>query len=289
MDKAHKTILVVEGNHEGLVKKTASGKPDGAAEQYGAVLKKLDRGVKIAITRPHFAIDPAAPVVWQEIDGVAFTGAGVYWAADTAEAAPARQIMETAFKRGLPVFGSCYGMQLGVAVLGGRLYANPSGPEIAIARDIRLSDAGKTHAIYDGKPEIFDALCMHRDDVLDSGNSLSILSANAHCGVQAVASKVADILFWGVQYHPELYFSQIADYLERSDVEGFSQIKQLAGLSLAAGQSAADIAADFRLLDKEGDVQGLKERYAISQALTDRNIHERELSNWLASITGKNL
>ena len=44
---------------------------------------------------------------------------------------------------GLPVFGSCYGMQLGVAVLGGRLYANPSGLEIAIARDIRLSDAGK--------------------------------------------------------------------------------------------------------------------------------------------------
>ncbi|MGB1474086.1 MAG: glutamine amidotransferase-related protein, partial [Candidatus Puniceispirillaceae bacterium] len=240
MDKARKTILVVEGNHEWLVKKTASGKPDGAAEQYGAVLKKLDRGVKITITRPHFAIDPAAPVVWQEIDGVAFTGAGVYWAADTAEAAPARQIMETAFKRGLPVFGSCYGMQLGVAVLGGRLYANPSGPEIAIARDIRLSDAGKTHAIYGGKPEIFDALCMHRDDVLDSGNSLSILSANAHCGVQAVASKAADILFWGVQYHPELYFSQIADYLERSDLVGFSRIKQLVGLSLAAGQSAGD-------------------------------------------------
>ena len=284
MDKAHKTILVVEGNHEALVKKTASGKPDGAAEQYGAVLKKLDRGVKITITRPHFAIDPAAPVVWQEIDGVAFTGAGVYWAADTAEAAPARQIMETAFKHGLPVFGSCYGMQLGAAVLGGRLYANPSGPEIAIARDIRLSDAGKTHAMYDGKPEMFDALCMHRDDVLDSGNSLSILSANAHCGVQAVASKAADILFWGVQYHPELYFSQIADYLERSDVKGFSGNKQLLGLSLAAGQSAADIAADFRLLDKEGDVQVLKERYAISQTLAERNIHERELSNWLASI-----
>ena len=284
MDKALKKILVVEGNHEELVKKTATGKPDGAAEHYASVLKRLDRGVEIVITRPHFAAQPAAPIDWQEIDGVAFTGAGVCWAADTAEAAPARRIMETAFKRGLPVFGSCYGMQLGVAVLGGRLYANPSGPEIAIARDIRLSDAGKAHLLYDGKPEIFDALCMHRDDVLDSGNSLSVLSANAHCGVQAVASRDADILFWGVQYHPELYFSQIADYLERSDVEGFSRIKGLAGLSLAAGQGATGIAADFRQLDKEGDVQVLKERYAIGQGLTDRNIHERELSNWLASI-----
>ena len=108
----------------------------------------------------------------------------------------------------------------------------------------------------------------------------------AHCGVQEVASRAADILFWGVQYHPELYFSQIADHLERRDVEGFSPIKQLAGLSLAAGQSATDIATDFHLLDKEGDVQGLKERYAISHALTGRNIHERELSNWLASIKG---
>ena len=203
-------------------------------------------------------------MVWQQIDSVAFTGAGVYWAADTAEVTPARQITETAIKRGLPVFRSCQGMQLGVAVLGGRLYANLRGPEIAIARDIRLSDAGKNHPIYDGKPEIFDALSMHRDDVLDSGSSLSILSANAHCRVQAVASKVADNLFWGVQYHPELCFSQIADYLERTDVEGFPRIKQLAGLSLAAGRSATDTAADFRLLDKEGDVQFLKERYAIS-------------------------
>ena len=98
MAKDAKTILVVEGNHEGLVKKTSSGKPNGAAEQYGAVLKKLDRGVKIIITRPHFAIDPAAPVDWAEIDGVAFTGAGVNWAADASEAAPARRIMETAFQ-----------------------------------------------------------------------------------------------------------------------------------------------------------------------------------------------
>ena len=78
MDKARKTILVVEGNHEGLVRKTPSVTPDGAAEQYGSVLRKLDRGVKIIITRPHFVIDPAAPANWQEIDGVVFTGTGVY-------------------------------------------------------------------------------------------------------------------------------------------------------------------------------------------------------------------
>ena len=150
---------------------------------------------------------------------------------------------------GLPVFGSCYGMQLGWRFLAGG-YANPSGPEIAIARDIRLSDAGQTHPIYDGKPEIFDALCMHRDDVLDSGSSLSILSANAHCEVQAVASKAADILFWGVQYHPELYFSQIADYLERSDVEGFSQIKRWRGYRWPADKAQRHSCRFSRLIKK---------------------------------------
>jgi len=42
VDKARKTILVVEGNHEGLVKKTASGKPDGAFKHYRFELKRSE-------------------------------------------------------------------------------------------------------------------------------------------------------------------------------------------------------------------------------------------------------
>ena len=118
-DKSSKTILIVEGNHEGLVAKASDGTLIGAAERYGAVLQGLERNIQIAITRQHFTADPAMPVHWPDIDGVVFRGASVYWSADADEAAPACKIMEAAFASSLPVFVSCYGMQLGVAVLGG--------------------------------------------------------------------------------------------------------------------------------------------------------------------------
>ena len=283
-DKSSKTILIVEGNHEGLVAKASDGTLIGAAERYGAVLQGLERNIQIAITRPHFTADPALPVHWPDIDGVVFTGAGVYWSADADEAAPARKIMEAAFACSLPVFGSCYGMQLGVAVLGGRMQANPSGPEIAIARDIQVNDAGEKHALYENKPTRFDALCMHRDDVLDTGQGVSVLSSNAHCAVQAVVAKTQDIHFWGVQYHPELHFNDIARFLKRSDIEGFSQTAEAIGLNAPAGLSKEEIIADFQCLNKEGDEAALKARYGLSQTILSRPVHECELSNWLASF-----
>lgn len=283
-DKSSRTILIVEGNHEGLVSQTAQGSPYGAAERYGAVLQQLDSALRLVVTRPHFASDPAGPVNWPDIDGVVFTGAGVYWSADASEAAPARQVMEAAFSHHLPVFGSCYGMQLGVAVLGGHMQANPAGPEIAIARDIQIHDTGKSHPLYQHKPHRFDALCMHRDDVLDTGPQLSVLSSNAHCAVQAVAATAPDIRFWGVQYHPELHFRDIAGYLERSDIDGFAKTAGAIGLNAPPDLSSAEIIADFRALDKLGTTAPYKERYNLSSGLMRRDIHELELSNWLASI-----
>ena len=283
-DKTHKTILIVEGNHEGLVSKTPQGNPHGAAERYGAVLQQLDSQLRLVVTRPHFTSDPAGPVNWPDIDGVVFTGAGVYWSADASEAAPARKVMETAFSHQLPVFGSCYGMQLGVAVLGGRMQANPAGPEIAIARDIQINDEGQSHLLYHHKPHRFDALCMHRDDVLDIGAQLCVLSSNAHCAVQAVAATAPDICFWGVQYHPELHFRDIAGYLERSDIDGFAKTTGAIGLSAPPDLSLAEIIADFRAVDKLGATAPYKERYNLSSGLMRRDIHEIELSNWVASI-----
>ena len=175
-------------------------------------------------------------------------------------------------------------MQLGVAVLGGRTRANPAGPEIAIARDIQIHDTGKNHPLYQQKPHRFDALCMHRDDVLDSGAQLSVLSSNAHCAVQAVAAIAPDIRFWGVQYHPELHFRDIAGYLERSDIDGFAKTAGAIGLNAPPDLSSAEIIADFRALDKLGATAPYKERYNLIAGLMRRDIHEIELSNWLASI-----
>jgi hypothetical protein len=125
---------------------------------------------------------------------------------------------------------------------------------------------------------------MHRDDVLDTGQGVSVLSSNAHCAVQAVVAKTQDIHFWGVQYHPELHFNDIARFLKRSDIEGFSQTAEAIGLNAPAGLSKEEIIADFQCLNKEGDEAALKARYGLSQTILSRSVHECELSNWLASF-----
>ena len=70
-------LLIVEGNHEGLVSRSADGGPYGAAERYAETLSALAPELKVQISRPHFTADPAPAPDWAVLDGVVFTGAGV--------------------------------------------------------------------------------------------------------------------------------------------------------------------------------------------------------------------
>ena len=279
-------LVIVEGNHEKLVQWDASGNITGAAEHYAACLKSLWLGLSCSVTRPHFEHDPAPKPDLAACDGVVFTGAGVHWSADDALAKPARDIMEQAFALGKPVFGSCYGLQLGAVVLGGRVGANPNGPELAIARQIELRDAGRTHPLYAGKPEQFDALCMHRDDVLEAGSALTVLSHNSHCGIQAVVSADASTPeFWGVQYHPELRFSDIARYIKRSEVAGFSQTEALEKSLYCRIESLEQLISDLHILAEDEPSSELVHKYQLEDTLISRPVHEQELINWLNLIS----
>ena len=165
-----KHIAIIEGNHEGLVG-YRDGSLYGAAEGFADTLQacaaqsEKEMALDFTIIRPHFADHHLSSDMFDDCDGVVFTGSANRWSADEAEAAPARQVMARALDTALPVFGSCYGLQLAVAVLGGENRANPKRTEFAIARDITLSAEGKTHALYQGKVAVFDARCMHRDEI----------------------------------------------------------------------------------------------------------------------------
>ena len=274
-------ILVVEGNSESLVSVSSSGQIAGAAEKYAQRLSLLSDGLDMSITRPHLEYDPAPPPDWDVIDAVVFTGSGVNWSADDSEAAPMRAVMTTALNRGKPVFGSCFGMQLGVAVIGGKIGANPAGAEVLMARNIQQTQIGTSHPMYAGKPHIFDALCMHRDDVLALDSSLEMLSTNSHCAIQSVASNSQTIHFWGVQYHPELRFDDVARYIHRSDVQDFAQLDRI---SACLGRQVVDpdeVIEDFTLLSCQPENPALIKKYEISHSVTSYDIHTIELSNWL--------
>lgn len=279
-------IAVIEGNHEALVDRapdgTITGSITGAAEGFAKVLGELQEGLSFSIYRPHFEGFDLGHVDFSDCDGVVFTGSANHWSADDPLAAPARATMEKAFHSGTPVFGSCYGLQLAVAVLGGQNRANPEKTEFAIAREISVNQAGRNHPLYAGKPDFFDAKAMHRDEIAILPQGAISLASNQHSAHQAMVYEDATMRFWGVQYHPELSFSDLAHYMIRNEVSGFSDAKAFAhDLGIAADLN--EIIADFVSLDAGVSV-ALQDKYALTDSVINPVIHRGELVNFLNSL-----
>lgn len=274
-------IAIIEGNHKGLVRQK-DGAIYGAAEGFADCLSALDEGLCFTIIRPHFDDHIFHDGLIEGCDGVVFTGSANQWSADEAPAAPAREVMALALSSGKPVFGSCYGMQLAVTVLGGENRSNPVATEFAIARDICLTQEGRDHRLYNGKAPRFDARCMHRDEVARLPNGAISLATNAHSQHQAMAYEQEGICFWGVQYHPELQFDDIANYIEKNDVDSFADAKAFAA-SLSLEADLAEITADFRHLAQHRD-DVLAQKYQLTEALVAPDMHRRELVNFLGLL-----
>ena len=274
-------ILVIEGSHEGLVAKTEAGEFNGPAENYAAHLKALRADLSFDIIRPAFSNAPKLDIDTSLYDGYVFPGSGVAWSAAQPEAKSACAAMEIALDTGKPVLGSCYGLHLGAVVLGGKVDANPKGTELAIARDIALTKDGVDHAMFEGKPARFDALCMHRDDCTELPSGAVLLAGNEHCPVQAFAVETGGVQFWAVQYHPELEFSHIAGFIRRSDVDGFHQVAAFGVSNKIDSLTSDEMQADFDQLQQRPEDTKLGQKYHLGTDLTNRSLHEAELRNWV--------
>jgi GMP synthase (glutamine-hydrolysing) len=109
----------------------------------------------------------------------------------------------------VPFFGSCWGLQVAVSAAGGRVRRNPLGREFGFARRIELGEAGRRHPMFRGKPPVFEAITVHRDDIERLPAGAVVLASN-DMGLQALELRHGAGIFWGVQYHPEYSFAEIA-------------------------------------------------------------------------------
>jgi GMP synthase (glutamine-hydrolysing) len=92
-----------------------------------------------------------------------------------------------AFAAGVPVWGSCWGMQLAAVALGGSVRRNPRGRELPIARAITMTEAGRAHPLLASRPAVFDALCSHLDEIETLPPNSQVLAANELSPIQAIA------------------------------------------------------------------------------------------------------
>jgi GMP synthase (glutamine-hydrolysing) len=210
-----------------------------------------------------------------DFDGIAWTGAPLNAYTEKPEVRRHVELAHAAFLSGVPCFGSCWGLQVMVVALGGKVHKNPHGLQRGVARAIQLTEAGRNHPMYTGKAPVFDALCIHRDAVAALPEGAAVLAANSQCDVQAMAVQVDGRSFWGVQYHPEFDLHQISAMYKRSAhrlVEG--------GFARTEDEARA-IAEDLRTLHDDPARRDLAWRYGITTDILDADRHRREFANWL--------
>ena len=273
-------ILVVEGNTKAACSamEQAGGVPNGAL--YARTLKELFPTIKTDLVYPAEANEtlPSGAAL-ADYDGVAVGGSALR-AADVDDPVVSRQVelARAVFESGTPFFGSCWAAQIAAVAAGGVVQASPFGREVGVARKIAITPEGAGHPLFVGKPHVFDALCIHFDEITHLPPGAVVLATNDHSRVQAVSMTYRGGTFHGVQYHPEYDLPQMATLIDRywdamAD-QGFY-------VDQAAAQRHADLLRALHQNPSRTDIAWL---LGMDEDILDRNVHTREIRNWVERI-----
>jgi GMP synthase (glutamine-hydrolysing) len=274
MTGAH--ILIIDGNVAEIRARQIAALGYDSGNGYARVLRRIDPSLRIDILA---AADGAAlppGVGLESYDGVTVTGSALNIYKGGAPITRQIDLARAVFEAGVPFFGSCWGLQVAVTAAGGEVRANPRGREFGFARRILQSDAGHDHAMFSGKPATFEAPTIHRDEIASLPPGAIALAHNDF-GLQAASFTHANGTFWGVQYHPEYDYQDIAAAAERYGqtlvTEGM--FRDLADLAAFAGELRALQAnpADGVLLWKHG----------LGPAMRSEPMRLLEIRNWMTA------
>lgn len=270
-------LLVIEGNSLAGRQRIAKWAGATPAESYAAVLRAIAPDAIVDICTPADG-DGIIPQPLGAYHGVAITGSALTIYQREVESLRQIDFVREVFAQGIPMFGSCWGLQLATVAAGGEVALNPAGREVGFARKITLTAAGRDHPMHASRDAMFDAPAIHSDIVTRLPQGSIVTAYNAMSEVQAAEIRLGRGVFWGVQYHPEYGLHDVAAVIRRYGqtlfAEGFfSDIAELeryaADLStLAANQQRRDIAW----------------RLGFGDDIMKESVRQTELSNWIASL-----
>jgi GMP synthase (glutamine-hydrolysing) len=234
----------------------------------------------VYVADPDFSLPDGTSI--EDFDAYIWTGSDltVYHAEDP------RVVMQIFFagalmQSGAASWGSCWGIQLASLVSGGDVAVNPAGREWGIARNIELTDAGRTSPMLEGKPAKFDGFIMHLDEVTRLPDGTPLLATNAHTHIQAAVIEDGDAAFWSTQYHPEYNLHEMGRLIA---ARGPALVKEGHFPEEAA---VAAYAAKMMKLAANPDSAELREELGVGDDIIDPQIREVELRNWLRFIDSR--
>jgi GMP synthase (glutamine-hydrolysing) len=159
----------------------------------------------------------------QSCDALLIGGSGHFSVADPSEDffAPLEELLRGVVDSDCPTFGSCFGYQLLVSALGGRVAHDEDRGEVG-SFEVELTSEGNEDELFGTLPTRFTAQMGHLDRAVVLPDGVRNLARSELCPYQAL--RVEDRRIWASQFHPEL--DQAANrhrflaYIERYDPSG---------------------------------------------------------------------
>jgi len=209
---SEKRILIMEGNPRDRRERAAQMGVRSSSEIYAEAIRAHFADIPIDIL---YGADADANGLgnrqWGDYAGFVVGGSALH--AYDRDYGVTNQIalLWQAAEAGVPILGSCWGLQIAVVAAGGEVTHSPKGREVGIARKIMVHPEGHGHPMLRRRPPVFDAPCIHYDEVARLPNNATVLASNAHSPVQAAIIPIGNSEVWGVQYHPEFDLRHLAD------------------------------------------------------------------------------
>ncbi|MGJ5068842.1 type 1 glutamine amidotransferase [Bradyrhizobium oligotrophicum] len=270
-------LLVLEGNSLDGRRRWAEIAGATPSESYADVLRALAPEAAIDIATPADA-DARLPQPIEAYQGIVITGSALNIYQREPESLRQIELVRTVFARGVPMFGSCWGLQLASVAAGGEVSLNPAGREVGFARKIALTEAGRDHPMHAARGAVFDAPAIHSDIVTRLPPDATVTARNAMSEVQAAEIRSGRGRFWGVQYHPEFSLQDIAWVIRRIGrplvEEGF----------FADPAELERYAADLATLHHDRARRDILWRLGLDQDVANDRVRQAEISNWIASL-----
>ena len=266
-------FLVVEGNIAADREAYAAGFGKSPSASYAHTLRGLAPDANCDICFPADASANLSAGL-ADYDGVFVTGSALNLYDGGAAVARQIELARAVFASRTPFFGSCWGLQVACAAAGGRVLKNPRGREIGMARGIWPTEAGREHPLLRGRAPAYDALCSHLD-IVELPVAAVVLAANELAPVQAAEISYHGGVFWGVQYHPEFDFAEVAAIVER-------RASALVREGFAQDEAAAHVyARDLRALDGDPAPANLAWRLGAGPSVLTHLARTVELANFI--------
>lgn len=270
--------LVVDGYPENARQDLLNA---GASTGGDLYLKMLSQRAPQALTEMIFPADQEAlPSVadLKQYRGVLWTGCNLCLHQPDERVERQVELARRVFAAGVSQFGSCWAIQIAAVAAGGKVGANPRGREMGVARKIVLTEEGRKHPMYEGKPLAFDAFICHLDEVTELPENSTLLATNRFTHVQGLEVRHLDGVFWGVQYHPEYTVGEMGSLanarIEPLIREGFFKDEV----------AAKQYVARMKTLDSHPERVDIQWDLSLDEDILNDDIRQLELVNWLRNV-----